>query len=132
MMMKRTAIFLLVLSLMALSLAACAGGGKDPAALAVESYLTALAGQDVDRLANLACKDWESQARMELDAFQGVKATVDGLACKQERIENGAALVTCEGKIVATYNNEQQDLPVSGRTYQVVEEGGEWRVCGYR
>ena len=38
----------------------------------------------------------------------------------------------CKGKIVATYNNEDQELDLSVRTYQVVQEGGEWLVCGVR
>ena len=38
----------------------------------------------------------------------------------------------CNGNIVATYNNEDQQLDLSVRTYQVVQEGGEWLVCGTR
>ena len=35
-------------------------------------------------------------------------------------------------KIVANYGNEVLELDLSERSYQVVEEGGEWRMCGYR
>jgi hypothetical protein len=40
--------------------------------------------------------------------------------------------VLCNGKIIATYDTEDQELDLSVRTYQVVEEGGEWLVCGVR
>ena len=84
------------------------------------------------RLSNGVCQDWETQALVELDAFQGVTASLDAVSCQKQGMDGAAALITCTGNILATYNNEQQELSVEGRTYQVVEEGGEWRVCGYR
>lgn len=125
-------IFILILALSMLLLAACGGGGKEASAQTVEAYLQALVKGDSDKLSTLSCKDWETQAVMELDSFQGVSASLDGLSCSQSGMDGDTALVACEGNILATYNNEQQKLPVSGRAYQVKQEGGEWRVCGYR
>lgn len=69
---------------------------------------------------------------MELDSFQAVKTHLDGLACLTTGADGSTMLVTCNGKIVATYDNEDQELDLSVRTYHVVQEGGEYLVCGYR
>ena len=57
--------------------------GNDAAAVTVEGYLNALVAQDGDRMSSLSCKDWEPQALMELDSFQAVKVTIEGLSCDQ-------------------------------------------------
>jgi hypothetical protein len=61
-----------------------------------------------------------------------LSARLEGLACEQTGTDGDTALVLCNGNIVATYNNEDQQLDLSVRTYQVVQEGGEWLVCGTR
>jgi galactitol-specific phosphotransferase system IIB component len=131
---RRLILLIPLVALLGGLLAACGGGSgtSDQAPKAVEAYLQALVSQNADKLANLSCKDWEKNATMELDSFQAVSATLEGLTCKQSGSEGNNILVTCQGKIVATYNNEKQDLDLSGRTYKVAQEGGEWRVCGYR
>ena len=78
------------------------------------------------------CGEWEEDALLELDSFQAVTARLDGLACEQTGTDGETALVLCKGKIIATYNEEDQELDLSVRTYQVVQEGGEWLVCGTR
>ena len=105
---------------------------SDPAARAVEGYFIALVDKDSNRLAALSCATWETNALMELDSFQAVQTRLDGLVCQTTGTDTGTALVTCKGKIVATYNNEDQELDLSVRTYHVVQEGGEYLVCGYR
>lgn len=124
-----------MIALMALVflLSACGGGAKsDAAAQTVENYLTALVAQDADQLSTSSCQAWEENALLDMDAFIGVTASLDQMACKVSGTDGDTTLVTCEGKILATYNNEQQELDLAGQTYQVVQEGGEWRVCGYR
>ena len=37
-------------------------------------------------------------------------------------------VVTCQGKIVATYGTEDTEFPLA--SYRVVEEDGEWKWCG--
>jgi hypothetical protein len=113
-------------------LTACSGSSSDTSAQAVENYLTALVEKDADRLATLSCGEWEDDALLELDSFQAVTARLDGMACEQTGIDGDTTLVLCNGKIIATYGNEDQELDLSVRTYQVVEEGGEWLVCGVR
>ncbi|NMB89035.1 MAG: hypothetical protein GYA17_11800 [Chloroflexi bacterium] len=125
----------LLAGLAVLLLAACssngAAEGADPAAQAVEGYLTALVDENADQLATASCAAWEEQATLELDSFMGVEASLQDLACQTTGDADGSSLVQCTGKIVATYNNEQQELDLAGRTYQVSQEEGEWRVCGY-
>lgn len=125
-------IFLFVLIVPLLLLAGCASSDADAPANAVEDYLSALVAKHADRLTTLSCGDWEDDALLELDSFQAVTARLEGLACEQTGTEGDIALVLCNGSIVATYNDEDQELDLSVRTYQVVQEGGEWLVCGVR
>jgi hypothetical protein len=111
-------------------LAAC--GAKGEEAASVEAYLKALTGKDGTRLASLSCAAWEEDAALELDSFQAVDASLQDLACEKTGADEDAALVKCTGKILTTYNQEKQELDLSLRTYRVVQEAGEQRVCGYQ
>jgi hypothetical protein len=125
-------LILIVVIVANLFLSACASKSDDAPAKAVEDYLNALIAKDSDRLTTLSCSDWEDDALLELDSFQAVTTKLDGLACTQTGTDGDTALVLCKGKIIATYNNEDQELDLSVRTYQVVQEGGDWLVCGTR
>jgi len=130
--MKKILTFALLVSVFVLLLTAC-GAAKDPSAAAVESYLNALVNKDSSTLSSLSCADWESSALLELDSLQAVETRLEALACTVESVEaDGTTLVVCQGKILATYNGEDQELDLSVRTYQVVDQGGELLVCGYR
>lgn len=129
----RTFVLILIVVIVAnLFLSACAAKSNDAPAKAVEDYLNALVGKDSARLTTLSCGDWEDDALLEFDSFQAVNTKLDGLACTQTGTDGDTALVLCKGKIIATYNNEDQELDLSVRTYQVVQEGGDWLVCGTR
>ena len=112
-------------------LAACASN-NDASVKAVENYLNALVNKEADKLPTLVCGDWETDAMIELDSFQAVTARLENLSCSQTGTDGDTALVLCTGDIVASYNNEDQKLDLSTRTYQVVEQGGDWLVCGTR
>ena len=114
-----------------LLLAAC-GASTDAPAQAVENYLNALVNKDSDRLSALSCAEWEPQALLELDSLQAVETRLEGLVCTSTTEEDGSVSVNCVGKILATYNGEDQELDLSVRTYVVVEQGGEYLVCGYK
>ena len=109
---------------------ACAS--SDAPAQAVENYLNALVNKEADKLSTLVCGDWEQDALIELDSFQAVTARLENVSCSQTDTDGDIALVLCTGDIVATYNNEDQKLDLSTRTYQVVQQGGDWLVCGTR
>lgn len=129
--MRKLAILSFVI-LMSLSLAACGSSKTDAPAKAVENYLTALVEKKSDRVPTLVCGSWEQDALVELDSFQAVTAKLDNVSCKQTGTDGNTALVQCTGNIIATYNNEDQKLDLSTRTYQVTQEGGDWLVCGTR
>ena len=143
---------ILALVLLAGVLSACAGAGASATAtpsasatpsptqppavpgsvIAVQNYLQAVVTKNVDKVSTLSCKDWEQQAIQEVDSLQAVKAELSGLACTQSSADASGALVKCQGKILITYNTEQQELDLSLRTYKVVQSGGDWLVCGYQ
>jgi len=129
---RKFSLTVLVIILAAVLLTACASNTGNSPERAVEDYLNALVAKDSDRLSTLSCGEWEDDALLELDSFQAVTARLEGVACEQTETDGDAALVLCNGKIVATYDNEDQELDLSVRTYQVVQEGGEWLVCGVR
>jgi hypothetical protein len=123
---------ILSISLLAVIILAACSSNSDAPAQAVEGYLNALVAKDADRLPSLVCGDWEDDALIELDSFQAVEARLESMACQQTGTDGETALVDCTGSIIATYNDEDQELDLSVRTYQVVQEGGDWLVCGTR
>jgi hypothetical protein len=120
---------MLLIVFIALLLSACAGGGDAPAQT-VELYYQALVEKDQDRLVNLSCADWESMALLEFDSFLSVETTLENAACQTVSQEDGTARVTCQGAIAASYEGEIREFPLTGQTYLVTQEAGEWRVCG--
>lgn len=131
--MTKRAINKLIITLF-LVLTACSGGqagGSTPAAAALENYLKALVEKDEARLVSLTCPDWEENALLEFDSFQAVETELSGLSCQQSGSDGDAALVACQGKILATYTNEVQEFELGGRTYRMVQSGADWQVCGY-
>ena len=116
-----------------LSLTACGqpSSNNDPA-IAVSAYLEALVSKDVNQVINSSCAAWEAQAQQELDSFAAVTANLDQVKCQVTGQEGDNRLVTCQGKIIANYGNEVLEINLGDRTYLVVDEGGAWRMCGYR
>jgi hypothetical protein len=128
--MKKTLYIVIVLSLF---LSACGAANSDAeAARAVEDYLTALTNQEPEKLTTLSCADWEEDALFELDSFAAVATSLDSLSCQVSGEDGDAKLVNCTGSIQATYGNELQQFDLSPRTFRVVNESGEWLMCGYK
>lgn len=131
--MRKFSLTILIVILTTLFLSACASdNNKNAPAKAVEDYLNALVAKDANRLPTLVCGDWEDDALLELDSLQAVTTRLDNVACTQTGTDGDTALVKCSGKLIATYNNEDQELDLSVRTYQVVQQNGDWLVCGTR
>jgi len=130
--MRKLALMVLLVSLLALPLSACGSQAADPASKVVVDYLNALVAKDSTRLSALSCASWESSALLELDSLQAVKTRLDGVSCKTSGTTGGTSQVNCQGRILATYNGEDQALDISARTYQVVQQGGDYLVCGYK
>lgn len=123
---------IIVLALLLAFLVGCSAQAGSGPAKAVEGYLQALVAKNADKMVSLSCAAWEANAQTEADSMTAVTARLDGLACQENGKDGNTTLVTCKGKIVATYNNEDQDIPLEGRTYKVIQEANEWRMCGYQ
>lgn len=128
----RTLTMILVFLTLALTLAACTGAGADAPEKAAEAYLNALVTADADRMSTLSCAEWETNAMLELDSFQAVEASLKDMVCTQTGEDGETALVTCEGQIIASYNDEDTAIDLNTRVYEMIQSGGEWLVCGYR
>ena len=130
--MRKILLSLFIVVVVGILLVSCSGSGEDGPAKAVEAYLNALVAKDENLLPTLVCGDWEQDALIELDSFQAVTPRLEDAACIQSGTDGDMALVNCTGKIIATYNDEDQELDLSVRTYQVVQDNGDWLVCGTR
>jgi len=124
-------VFIIFISL-GLILAACTSQAGRGAAEATESYITALAEKDKVMITNLSCKDWEESAILEIDGLLSVEAEVSDLSCDVTGNDSESTLVTCNGSLDLTYNDEIRAIDLSRRTYYLQEEGGQWRVCKYQ
>jgi hypothetical protein len=121
--------FILVLA--AVLLVSCGGKKESGAVSAVERYYLAIVQQSQDDLAKDVCSDFEATAKTELDSYKGVKTELSDFACSESDKTDQQATVKCTGKIVATYGNEKMDFPIEGRSHKVVNQSGDWLVCGY-
>jgi hypothetical protein len=125
-----TPIYPLVISVILL-LAAC-GSAQNGAVSTIESYIQALGSKDSTQISNLSCADWEASALMEVDSLAGVSAKVENLVCQPAGQDGADTYVSCTGVLALDYNGEAQQIDLSSRTYIARQEGGEWRMCGYR
>ena len=117
--------------LLLLILSACAGSGSSPEQ-AVEAYLTAIVDADLDRITTLSCAEWEESAWLELDSFQGVDVSLQDMQCMQSGTDGDLALVTCSGQFLTSYDSEEMEIDLGTREFELVQQSGEWLVCGYR
>lgn len=129
--MKIRVVILVSLSLLSIILSACGSSVEDGAGTAAKNYFQAIVDGDEERIATLSCSDWESSARGDVAAFVGVEARLEGVNCKPVSESETEAVVECTGAIVATYNNEDSNFELKDKQLLVVEQSGEWLVCGY-
>jgi len=135
--MRKIALLFLLLTIALL--AACGGaagdgstGGPapDPAARAVEAYLSAKVQGDAEAIRAGLCAEMESVLERELHTFDTVSGVeIENMACASD--DPAAAspqTVRCTGQIVALYGTEETTFPLSA--YRAVEEDGVWRWCG--
>lgn len=111
-------------------LAACASSSDLPARV-VEEYYQALVKQDLNAMIALVCSAWEEQARNEYNSFSAVQIELQNLNCETISRDQSNALVKCNGKIIANYGNEVLEVDLSKLTFQLVQQAGSWRFCGY-
>lgn len=121
-------LFLLIIPLLLLS---CSSQRDLPAEI-VESYYRFLLQKDLNQMLSLVCLQAEGQARTDYESFSAVTAELKDLHCVSSQTEQGTASVTCKGKILANYGNEVLEIDLSRFTFNVIQEAGDWRLCGYR
>lgn len=131
--MRKLFLTLFMVLIATLLLAACASASNSEApAKAVEDYWNVIAAKDAKRLPTLVCGDWEDDALTVLDSLQAVSARLEDVSCTQTGTDGDTALVNCTGKMVLTYDTEDQEIDLAVFTYEVTQEGGDWLVCGTR
>jgi hypothetical protein len=127
--MKRSILLWIITSAL-LALAGCSS--QDSAPGAIETYLKALAAKDANQLVNSACAAWEQQAQQELRSFDAATLQLEDLKCSQVGTDQSYTLVQCTGRINASYGAEKMILEIANLTFRAIQEGGEWRMCGYK
>jgi hypothetical protein len=114
------------LALLVPILMACGGSGGGDPSQTVESYLQAKADADAETIRQLLCSEMEAVLERESRTFESVSdVQIEGMACEQV---GESQVITCQGKIVATYGTEDTEFPLA--SYRVVEEDGEWKWFG--
>lgn len=129
--MRKIFLILFIVLIANILLMACSSNSDAPAK-AVENYWDVIAAKNAERLPTLVCSDYEEVALTVLDSLQAVAARLEGVSCNQAGTDGDIALVNCTGNMVLTYDTENQEIDLSVFTYEVVEEGGGWLVCGTR
>jgi hypothetical protein len=123
---------LILVVLMSIILAACNSAQPDSPVGVVQSYVQARVTSDENKLITLSCKAQESQAKKDADSFRSMKATLDSISCKQAGEDASFTIVACEGKIITEYAGETRDWNLADRNFKIVQEDGQWKVCGYK
>jgi hypothetical protein len=112
-------------------LTACSTRNTQPEKV-VEAYLNAIVEAKIDKITTVSCAEWEESAWLELDSFQGVEVSLVDMQCAQSGTDGDTALGTCSGHFLTSYDGEAMEIDLSTREYELVQQGGEWLVCGYR
>jgi hypothetical protein len=121
------------LAITLLLLSSCSGSSNsEAAASAVQDYWQAMVSRDLNQAIAHSCAGWETQARTEFNSFSAVKLKLENVACKVKSQAAAEAQVTCTGVIIANYGAEDLTIDIANRIYRVVNESGEWRMCGYQ
>ncbi|MBZ0287301.1 MAG: hypothetical protein K8I30_06785 [Anaerolineae bacterium] len=110
-------------------LAACGGssGGNDASA-AMMAYLQARVEADATKMQNLSCADWEATAAIQAQSFRAMNAQLKDVTCTTGDQDGDFTLVTCDGKIITSYNGENREWELG--SYRMTHEDGEWKMCG--
>ena len=112
--------------LLLLMLTACASANTEPEQV-VEAYLNAIVDAKVDKISTLSCLEWEEQAWLELDSFQGVEVSLVDMQCTQSGSDGDTVLVSCSGHFLTSYDGEAMQIDLDTREYELVNrEGTGW------
>ena len=94
----------------------------------VLAFLNARVDSNASIIRGLSCAAWRSRAAALADSFRSMEASLNGVACYQDGSDSDYSYVSCTGNIVTVYNGETRQWSIS--RYRLVEENGDWKVCG--
>jgi hypothetical protein len=94
----------------------------------VEAYFQAIIDDQPERLAELSCAAWESDALTAATSFRNTGAALEGMQCEAAGEDAGYQIVQCQGRIVVVYQGEERAFPLA--RYRVIQENNAWRMCG--
>jgi len=126
-----TIITIILVTLIGISSCA-ASNNAEKAPQVIEDYLEGLVSKNVNQMITNSCAAWESEAKLEFDSFAAVETTLENPNCQVSKQEEEFIVVSCSGVIIAGYGAEDLIIELSERDYQLVNEGGQWRMCGYQ
>lgn len=130
-MSQRTILAVVMVFFLAAFLLSACTPARTPADV-IESYLKALAESDQASAVSNSCADWEEKATAEGASFINVEVTLEDLSCQAISQSDTEAIVSCSGRFISSYTaGEDQELDLSALNFSLVNENGEWRMCGY-
>lgn len=115
---------LLFLSIVSL-LSGCA---SDDPTTTVQAYLEARVEADAVQMQQLACADFEDQARLQAESFRALNAELQDVSCETVSQTDSEATVRCDGQIVTSYDGENREFPL--KMYSLVQSRAGWLMCG--
>ncbi len=121
----------LSLILLSFFIVGCSTPSSAPATI-VQNYYQALINKNLNGMLATVCSNWEEQARNDYQSFAAVSAQLKNLQCQVQAQQDNDAAVICQGKIEANYGNEILEIDLSKFLFKVIQENGEWRLCGYQ
>ena len=127
---KKILLIAIVWLMLGIILAGCSGD-QALAAESVETFFQAILEKDEALFRSAIYSDYESVAMMDFTSFAIVDTRIDNFSCVAEGETDGQVSVRCQGNLQANFGNEMRSFDLSSRIYQVVEENGQWQVCGH-
>jgi hypothetical protein len=107
------------------------GNNQSLAAQSVEGYFQAIVEKNQDMLVSKVCTSYEPNAMMDFNTFAIVKTSLENFSCQTTTTNENGYDVNCQGSLQAKFGDELRTFDLSKRTFQVVEENGNWLICGH-
>ena len=127
---RKIILFAIVWLTLGAILAGCSGD-QALAVKSVETFFQAILEKDETLFRSSVCSDYENVAMMDFSSFAIVETRMENFSCESEGETNGQVSVRCQGNLQASFGNEVRSFDLSSRIYQVIEENGQWLVCGH-
>ncbi len=138
--MKRLSVVMIVVIVVSSLLAACGGGGGGGPAAAAKTYFDTLAKLDFAKLKDMTCEAQKStmdEAAKAMSALGDASALKDlikidtsGLKFEEKSVNGNNATVVVSGKMKMEAMGQSKDQDVNNEELPMVNEGGQWKVCG--